>query len=237
MSAVSNHHACGQSLLSGLTVRNDNNGVAVFEIRHDSYAKKAGIQRGDVIFDIGGRKIKGIDDYVQYSRRAADSATDAASELSVSVLRNGIVRSFLINNYSVPIKEFWNENAPYSEEITPGDSTPFDYWISMARRRIESVKDRDPYEQKIAAYRKAINYAYYALHHNPKMVMAVVMVADVHNSIGNLLMDNGLKSKAAYNYKRSITLYGKAMTRTDIPKADLIEIRNNLQNMENALRG
>ncbi|MGR3318928.1 MAG: PDZ domain-containing protein [Candidatus Anammoxibacter sp.] len=221
----------GYSLLSGITVAEGDNGIVVFEIRPGTPAKKAGIRKGDVIFKIGKKNIKGMKGYVKYSR----SLVNKEHDVQVLVKRKGRVLTFLIEDFSVPVKEFWDENAPYSKEKIPKREDPYSYWIGRGKRKLASVKDDTPYNQQIKTYHMAINDMFYALHYDPKMVMTMVLIADTYKMIGEISIKNGLKEEAVDNISMSVRLYKKAMEKTDITNESLKAIRENLQTIERLL--
>lgn len=222
----------GYSLLSGITVLESGQEVTVLEIRSDTPAKNAGVKKGDIIFEIDGKKIVGMDDYVKYSR----TLSDKRHETLIRVKRNGRILDLLIEDYSIPIKKFWDEKAPFSREKIPGKEDPFDYWIDHGKRRLDSVRDDMPYQQKIETYRKAIDNLYYALNYNPKMVMAMILIADTYKKMGETSIKNRLAEEAVENFRISVRLYKKAMAKTDLPRENLIEIRENLKTIEGLLK-
>ncbi|MGR3178346.1 MAG: PDZ domain-containing protein, partial [Candidatus Anammoxibacter sp.] len=176
----------GYTLLSGITVVEGDKGIAVFEIRPGTPAKNAGIRKGDIIIKINKKKIKGMQDYVKYSR----TLVNREQEVRVIVKRKGRVFTFLIEDFSMPVKEFWDEKVSFSKEKIPKGAEPYSYWVDKGKRKLASVKDNTPYNKKIEIYQMAINNLFYALHYNPKMVMTMVLIADTYKIIGEISVKN-----------------------------------------------
>ena len=222
------------SLLSGITVLEPEKGegVSIFEIKSGTPLKNAGVKKGDIIISMDGKKISGIRDYVNYSRTLSDSK----NEVKLRVKRNNQILDIIIEDYSLPIKENWQEKVKYTKHKIPKNTNPFTYWMEQGKRKLNSINDKMSYKQKINIYEKAIENIYYALHHNPKKALPMVLIADTYKKIGEISITNGLKEEAVEYFKTSIRLYKKIVAKTDMQKENLIEIRDNLKSIETILK-
>ena len=222
----------GYTLLSGISVFEGNQGVTIFEVRPGTPANNAGIKKGDVILELDKKKIKTIDNYVNFSK----SLPKNKHEIVVLVKRAKENITFRLEDYSIPIKNYWGLKIPVSKKKPPKNIRPHDYWVNEHKRLLSSIKKNTPHKTQIAIYHKAINSLFYALHHKPEMVEDMVLIADLFKKIGEVSINNTPKKDSVNNFKIAIKLYKKSMSKRQLPKEILIKIRENLMNIENLLK-
>lgn len=226
------YNSFGYSLLSGISVFKSDEGVAVLDIKQGTPLENAGITKGDIILQIDEEKVSTMADFVKKSRELKEKKY----ETTILIKRDNQILTFVIKNYSIPIKEFWDEKVPFYTEKIPGKEEPYDYWIDQGKRKLDSIKEYMPFSGKIDIYRKAISNVYNALHYSPKMVMAVVLIADIYEKIGELFINEKLEKECLENFEIAIRLYKKAMIKISMPKENLKKIRENLKNIEKLLK-
>ena len=222
----------GYSLLSGISVFGGDQGVTIFEVRPRTPANNAGIIKGDVILKLDEKTIKTIDDYVNFSKSLAKNK----HEIILFVKRGKENITIRLEDYSIPIKNYWELKIPVSKKRPPKNIRPHDYWISEQKRLLSSIKESTPHRTKIAIYHKAINSLFYALHHNPEKVGHMVIIADIFKKIGEVSLKNNPGKDSVNNFKIAIKLYKKSMSKEQLPKDTLIKIRENLMIIENLLK-
>lgn len=232
VSAAFAQNAYPESLFSGITVLDNKDGVKIYEIKDKTPMKDAGIKKGDIITSIDGKEIKKTRDYLKISKSLKDG-----NETVVVIKRDNKTLSITVGDYSVPIKEIWDEKVAYSNGGVPKSEDPFGYWIGLATRKLGNIKESAPCSAKINIYEDAIDNAFNALHYKPKRVMAVVLIADTHLKVGECSINSGLSEKAVKSFMNAVRLYQKAMKKTSLPKSDLIKIRDNLKKTEELLKG
>ncbi|MGR3221334.1 MAG: PDZ domain-containing protein [Candidatus Anammoxibacter sp.] len=222
----------GYTLLSGITLADGDNGIIVFEIKPGTPAKNAGIRKGDVIFKIGEKEIKGIRDYLQYS----GTLINREQPVRVFVKRRGRILTFLVEDFSIPVNEFWDEKVSFPRAKIPKGEEPYSYWVARGKSKLASAKGSTSYKQTIAIYQTVITNLFYALHYNPKMVITMVLIADTYKKIGETAIKYSLKKEVVVNFNMSVRLYKKAMVETSISKESLNAILKNLKDIEHLLR-
>ncbi len=224
-------NAISGSLLSGITVLDGKEGVTVYEIKPDTPAQNSGIRKNDVIVAIEGVQIKTMNDYVKNSIKLKNKKI----ELKIVIKRKKKVFSLSIANYSKPIKEYWDEKAPYSMEKVPKNKDAYSYWVKKAKLKLNSIKIDMSSAQKIMSYRNTINYLYSALHYKPKKVKAMIMVADIYKKIGEIFIKENAFDKAKENFLVGMSLYKKSIVKSNLSKDELTKILNNLKAIESLL--
>lgn len=225
-------NAYSASLLSGIVVLEKKGEVIVHEVKPKTPIVRSGIRKDDIIVEIEGVKIKRMDDYVMISKKLKN----VKLKVEMLIKRQKNIIKVLIEDYSIPIKQFWGIKVPYSMDKTPGKESPFNYWYLQAKRKLDNIKHEKSPIVIADAYHNAISNMYSALHYDPKKVMALVLIADTYKKMGEVLLNAGSADKAKTNFLNSVVLYKKSLSKIELPKKDLIKIRDNLNDIEKLLR-
>ncbi|MEE9201556.1 MAG: PDZ domain-containing protein [Candidatus Brocadiales bacterium] len=221
----------GASLFSGLILsKGERGGVKVVEVYPDSPSDRAGVKVSDQIVELNGQKIGVLEDFVRISR----GVDKKVPEVSVKVMRNGDMHDFVISSYSIPVYGLWKVKVVEPPYSALGVASLLQYWTEKGKRGLAEGRGNIPVERKIADYREAVKYFFFALHYSPSSVGTALLVADTYKKMAELYLAEGRLPEALQSFAAAADFYNKAGEKATKEK-DLQRILTGLQEVEERL--
>lgn len=221
----------GASLFSGLILsRAEGGGVRVVEIYPGSPAAKAGLKIGDVVTELDRKRIKKLGDFVEISR----SLDKSLPEVEIRIIRDGGTHDYVIASYSAPVYKSWRVKVVEPPYSALGGVSLIQYWLEKGKRKLMESRGNVPVSSKVADYREAIKYFFFALHYAPSSVDAGLMVADTYKGLGELYLSEGSLPDALESYAEAAQFYSRTGDKATREK-DLKRVLGGLQEVEERL--
>lgn len=226
--------ACARSVLEGLEiVESDKGGVEVLNVAPGSPAAESGLQAGDRITAIGGKKIKGIDDYVRLSK----SLKGGEGGAKIDFTREGAAQSADLSIHSSPLREKWGISvATWRAAKAGGEKEGAEYWLEQARTQMRDNERRGEGALKPADYGKAILSLFTALDASPDSLDTAVLIARQYGKLAELYARRGEKKHAVWCLRRALMIYGNSIQKAG-GMQELVLVKNGLQEMQKATEG
>ncbi len=216
-----------RSVLEGLEIVESEQygGVEILSLAPSSPAEKAKLQVGDRIVNIGGRKIRNLDDYVQVSKKLNKSE---GKKIRIEYYRDKIPHNVVLSLYPAPLQEKWGlDIVTWREAPPPGEGKPADYWLRRAKGQIRDNKRKSERDIKPEDHGRVILSLFSALEDKPDSLSTAMLVAREYGELATLYYKMGEKQKAFWCIRRALLIYNGSIRKAgDIQ--DLVLVENGL---------